>query len=130
MAYNPPIGSIYYLYTTYILPSGGLYATYHLLGEPETTIDNHINLSCVSVYLSHPTTHEKNMCRTGTHTSLNVHITCISCTVIYTYIIYIYAIHYRVSRDIPQNILLTLGFLSTSWFISSSQVNLEDVAGQ
>ena len=25
--------------TTYILPSGGLYATYHLLGEPETTID-------------------------------------------------------------------------------------------
>ena len=29
---------IYHLYTTYILPSGGLYATYHLLGEPETTI--------------------------------------------------------------------------------------------
>ena len=29
----------YHLYTTYILPSGGLYATYHLLGEPETTID-------------------------------------------------------------------------------------------
>ena len=27
------------LYTTYILPSGELYATYHLLGEPETTID-------------------------------------------------------------------------------------------
>ena len=25
--------------TTYILPSGGLYATYHLLGEPETTIE-------------------------------------------------------------------------------------------
>ena len=23
MAYNPPIGSIYHLYTTYILPSGG-----------------------------------------------------------------------------------------------------------
>ena len=23
----------------YILPIGGLYATYHLLGEPETTID-------------------------------------------------------------------------------------------
>ena len=39
MAYNPPIGSIYHLYTTYILPSGGLYATYHLLWEPETTID-------------------------------------------------------------------------------------------
>ena len=42
MAYNPPIGSIYHLYTTYILPSGGLYATYHLLWEPKTrktTID-------------------------------------------------------------------------------------------
>ena len=38
--YNHPIGSIYHLYTTYsILPSGGLYATYHLLGEPETTIE-------------------------------------------------------------------------------------------
>ena len=34
-----PIGSIYHLYTTYILPSGGLYATYHLLGEPETTLE-------------------------------------------------------------------------------------------
>ncbi len=31
---HPPIGSIYHLYTTYILPSGGLYATYHLLREP------------------------------------------------------------------------------------------------
>ena len=40
MAYNPPIGSIYHLYTTYILPSGGLYATYHLLGEPEPTIES------------------------------------------------------------------------------------------
>ena len=39
VAYNPPIGSIYHLYTTYILPCGGLYATYHLLGEPETTIE-------------------------------------------------------------------------------------------
>ena len=29
----------YHLYTTYILPSEGLYATYHLLGEPETTIE-------------------------------------------------------------------------------------------
>ena len=29
----------YHLYTTYILPSGWLYATYHLLGEPETTIE-------------------------------------------------------------------------------------------
>ena len=28
------------VYTTYILPSGGLYATYHPLGEPETTIEN------------------------------------------------------------------------------------------
>ena len=25
--------------TTYILPSGGLYNPYHLLGEPETAID-------------------------------------------------------------------------------------------
>ena len=40
MAYNPPIGSIYHLYTTYILPSGGLYATYHPLQEPEKSIDN------------------------------------------------------------------------------------------
>ena len=39
MAYNPPIGSIYHLYTTYILPSGGLYNPYHLLGQPETTIE-------------------------------------------------------------------------------------------
>ena len=36
---HPPIGSIYHLYTTYILPFGGLYATYHLSWEPETTID-------------------------------------------------------------------------------------------
>ena len=28
-----------YIYKWYILPIGGLYATYHLLGEPETTID-------------------------------------------------------------------------------------------
>ena len=27
------------VYTTYILPSGGLYATYHLLGELETTLE-------------------------------------------------------------------------------------------
>ena len=27
---HPPIVSIYHLYTTYILPFGGLYATYHL----------------------------------------------------------------------------------------------------
>ena len=39
---NPTIGNIIprlAIYTTYILPSGGLYATYHLLGEPETTIE-------------------------------------------------------------------------------------------
>ena len=36
---HPPIGSIYHLPTTYMLPSGGLYATYHPLREPETTID-------------------------------------------------------------------------------------------
>ena len=34
MAYNPPIGNIYHLYTTYI---------YHLLGEPETTIESTSN---------------------------------------------------------------------------------------
>ena len=28
------------VYKWYILPIGGLYATYHLLGEPETTIDD------------------------------------------------------------------------------------------
>ena len=27
------------VYKWYILPIGGLYATYHLLGEPQTTID-------------------------------------------------------------------------------------------
>ena len=27
------------VYTTYILPSVSFFATYHLLGEPETTID-------------------------------------------------------------------------------------------
>ena len=40
-----PIGSIYHLYTTYILPSGGLSAAYHLLGEPETTIDQAVTVS-------------------------------------------------------------------------------------
>ena len=34
--HNPPIGSIYHLYIAF----WGLYATYHLLGEPETTIDH------------------------------------------------------------------------------------------
>ena len=38
---HPPIGR---KNTTYILPSGGLYATYHLLGEPETTIENSLCL--------------------------------------------------------------------------------------
>ena len=39
----PPKGGRWHIipqlavYTTYILPSGGLYATYHLLGESETT---------------------------------------------------------------------------------------------
>ena len=28
------------VYKWYILPIGGLYATYHLLGEPETTTDH------------------------------------------------------------------------------------------
>ena len=39
VAYNPPEGNVYVVYKWYILPIGGLYATYHLLGEPETTID-------------------------------------------------------------------------------------------
>ena len=30
---------MYHLYTTYILPIGWFYGTYHLLREPETTID-------------------------------------------------------------------------------------------
>ena len=34
--FHPPEGKDY---KWYILPIGGLYATYHLLGEPETTID-------------------------------------------------------------------------------------------
>ena len=34
------IGSIYHLYTTYVLPIGWLYGTYHLLREPETAIYN------------------------------------------------------------------------------------------
>ena len=29
----------YIIYTTYILPSGRLYSPYHLLREPETTIE-------------------------------------------------------------------------------------------
>ena len=34
-----PIGSIYHLYTTSMLPIGWLYGTYHLLREPETAIE-------------------------------------------------------------------------------------------
>ena len=33
---HPPIGSIYHLYIAF----WGVYATYHPLGEPETTIEN------------------------------------------------------------------------------------------
>ena len=45
------------VYTTYILPSGGLYATYHLLREPETTIEYRItnypsSFSCRGLLLS------------------------------------------------------------------------------
>ena len=36
---HPPIGSIYHLYTTYILPSRGLYNPYHPLQEPEKSTD-------------------------------------------------------------------------------------------
>ena len=43
MTYNPPIGSIYHLYTTYIFPIGWLYITYHLLKEPGNSID-HIHI--------------------------------------------------------------------------------------
>ena len=39
VAYNPPIGSIYHLYTTYILPSRGLYNPYHPLQEPEKSTE-------------------------------------------------------------------------------------------
>ena len=33
------------IYKWYILPIGGLYAAYHLLGEPETTIDKSLFFS-------------------------------------------------------------------------------------
>ena len=39
MIYKQPIGNIEVVYKWYILPIGGLYGTYHLLREPETTID-------------------------------------------------------------------------------------------
>ena len=40
------------VYTTYILPSGGSYATYHLLREPETTIEilKHIASELITNY--------------------------------------------------------------------------------
>ena len=38
--FDPPIGR---KNATYILPSGGLYATYHLLGEPGTTIEEQLS---------------------------------------------------------------------------------------
>ena len=41
--FHPPEGKDYKWYISgykwYVLPIGGLYATYHLLGEPKTTID-------------------------------------------------------------------------------------------
>ena len=40
VAYNPPEGNIEVVYKWYILPIGGLYITYHLLREPETTIED------------------------------------------------------------------------------------------
>ena len=46
----PPEGNM--VYKWYILPIGGLYATYHLLGEPETTID--ILIYWLVVFLNHP----------------------------------------------------------------------------
>ena len=45
------------VYKWYILPIGGLYATYHLLGEPETTIDYRLdapnNDRLVTHHISH-----------------------------------------------------------------------------
>ena len=35
VAYNPPIGSIYHLYTTYIANWGIIYHPSHLLREPQ-----------------------------------------------------------------------------------------------
>ena len=65
MAYNPPIGSIYHLYTTYILPSGGLYATYHLLQEPETTIE----FLFVSMEVTHVDPSQPKLCQALTFPS-------------------------------------------------------------
>ena len=44
IVYNRPIGIIYSLYTRYILPSNGLYNPYHLLPEPEKSIDIYFEL--------------------------------------------------------------------------------------
>ena len=49
VVYNHPISSIYHLYTTYILPSGRLSSPYHLLREPETTIEHTLITSTISV---------------------------------------------------------------------------------
>ena len=37
----------------YILPIGGLYATYHLLGEPETTIDHRVQIIATIICKGH-----------------------------------------------------------------------------
>ena len=47
--YNHPIGSIYHLYTTYILPSRGIYSPYHPLQEPEKSIELVICSICAMV---------------------------------------------------------------------------------
>ncbi len=49
VAYNPPEGKDY---KWYILPIGGLVAIYHLLGEPETTIESRSSIlwAGLSVY--------------------------------------------------------------------------------
>ena len=51
ITYNPPLGSIYHLYTTYILPIGWLYGTYHLLREPGNSIDKGITFFCFLVWI-------------------------------------------------------------------------------
>ena len=52
MAYNHPIGSIYRLYTGYILLSRGLYIPYHLLPEPAKTIEYVVKQQTAKVYLN------------------------------------------------------------------------------
>ncbi len=41
------------VYTTYILPSGGLYNPYHLLPEPEKSIDRERNCTAHSMFGGH-----------------------------------------------------------------------------